>query len=57
MPFAAGSFDLDADPSETLPIQDTRPGAADSLRALLQSWRERVGARVPTEPEPAYRER
>jgi len=47
-------YDLAADPGETSDLAGAEPELVEELGARLAAWREEVGARVPTEPEPAY---
>ncbi len=56
-------FDLAADPAEFHDLADARPDVADSLRAELARWRERVGSDgamaardVPSDLDPSIRE-
>jgi hypothetical protein len=46
-------FDLADDPSETKNLAAAHPERVDDLRQKLQTWRQRVGAQMPT-PNPAF---
>jgi len=46
-------YDLDADPSETRDLAKEQPERTKELRDRLTTWRERVGAQMPT-PNPNY---
>lgn len=46
-------YDLKNDPSETTNLATTRPKDAKKLLAMMQQWREDVGAQMPT-PNPNY---
>jgi arylsulfatase A-like enzyme len=48
-------YDLREDLGESRDLSASRPGKADDLRRLLQSWRESVGAQMPR-PNPAWHE-
>ena len=45
-------YDLGVDPSETTDLAASRPEEVIRLRALLETWGEQVGARLPTRAEP-----
>jgi arylsulfatase A-like enzyme len=47
-------YDLEADLGETTDLSATMPDKAQALRATLQAWRRRVGAKMPT-PNPQWR--
>jgi arylsulfatase A len=46
-------YDLEADPGESMNLAAAHPQRAASLKASLDDWRRRVGARLP-QPNPAY---
>ena len=47
-------FDLREDPGEEHDLAQELPEVTAALHAELRAWRERTGAEVPTEPNPAY---
>ena len=47
-------FDLSKDPSESRDLAADRKTDVARLHADMKSWRKRVGAEVPTRPNPAY---
>lgn len=47
-------YDLRTDLGEQHNLAAAEPAVARRLHAQLQAWRERVGAPVPTEPNPAF---
>ena len=46
-------YDLSTDPEEQQNLSSLQPTVADSLQSMLQDWRMRIGARMPT-PNPDY---
>jgi len=46
-------YDLAGDPAEMKNLAETEPARTSALRASLQAWRQRVGARMPV-PNPDY---
>lgn len=50
-------FDLEEDLGEQRDLAQSLPEEAARLRKILRAWREATGASVPSEPEPAYRDR
>ncbi|MBL8726721.1 MAG: sulfatase [Planctomycetes bacterium] len=54
--FATGAvllFDLARDPGETTDLAAAEPARAAAMQAAMQTWRQRVGAAMPTK-NPAY---
>ena len=47
-------YDLTADLGEATNLAAAQPGIVGSLGALLDQWRTRTGAPVPTKPNPAF---
>ena len=47
-------YDLDGDPGETHNLAAQRPEDTARLHALLGEWRTKLGAPVPTAPNPEY---
>jgi len=47
-------YDLDSDIGETRNLADELPDRSRELLAKLESWRQRVKAPIPTEPNPTY---
>lgn len=47
-------YDLAADPGESSNLAQSNPEQCERLHAQLRQWRERIGAPVPTEPNPTF---
>jgi arylsulfatase A-like enzyme len=47
-------YDLAQDIGEASDLSDELPEKRDELHALLRTWQERVGAPLPTEPNPEF---
>ena len=47
-------YDLSADLGETRNLAESQPGKRRELHAALRQWREKIGAPVPTTPNPKY---
>lgn len=47
-------YDLESDPGERNNLADTMPGKLRELVAILDAWRNKHGAPIPTEPNPHY---
>ena len=47
-------YDLSQDRGERCNLTQVRPEKTAELKRLLDDWRERVGAPIPTEPNPKY---
>ena len=47
-------YDLDADPGESNDLSGKMPDKTAELAAVLRTWREKIGAPVPTELNPKF---
>lgn len=47
-------YDLEEDLGETRNLAVSQPEKAEELHGLLKQWRKRIGAPVPTEPNPEF---
>lgn len=47
-------YDLEADPGERRNLANANPQRTAELYGILETWRARTGAAVPTQPNPGY---